>query len=81
MIWRTKDGKEIDIKNMTSQHLYNAIKYMERANEKGIETGGGIDIDDIWYDIDHHHFDDDIKAMREELQNRMIERFLQEATV
>lgn len=40
-IWRTKDGKEIQIKNMTTQHIKNCIKALK---DDKIQVGKTIDI-------------------------------------
>jgi hypothetical protein len=31
-MWKTRDGRLIDVKNMSSNHLCNAIKMLERTN-------------------------------------------------
>ena len=33
MIWTTKDGTEIEVKDMASSHIRNAIRYLERRVE------------------------------------------------
>ena len=33
IVWRTKEGKEISIKDMTDQHLLNAINHMINKRE------------------------------------------------
>jgi hypothetical protein len=30
MLWRTRDGKTLDVKEMTDRHLGNSIRYLER---------------------------------------------------
>ena len=37
MKWRTRDWKIIDIKDMSDEHLKNAIKYIEKRAENWIE--------------------------------------------
>lgn len=32
MIWETKDGKQIPLKEMTTEHIINAIKYVYKHN-------------------------------------------------
>lgn len=33
MVWETRDGKQIPLKEMTTDHIINAINYFERVNE------------------------------------------------
>lgn len=32
--WETRDGKQIPIKEMTTEHIINAINYFERSYEE-----------------------------------------------
>lgn len=32
MIWETKDGEQIPLKEMTTEHIINAIKYVYKHN-------------------------------------------------
>lgn len=32
MIWETKDGKQIPLKEMTTEHIINSIKYVYKHN-------------------------------------------------
>jgi len=41
MIWETRDGREIEVKDMTNSHLVNAIKYCKKRAKEGVEIGGG----------------------------------------
>ena len=34
MVWETKDGKLIPLKEMKTDHIINAIKYFERVYEE-----------------------------------------------
>lgn len=56
MKWKTKEGKIIQVKNMTNSHLTNAIKYLEKRLNKfsrdtdkyyygGIQPQGDMAID------------------------------------
>lgn len=48
----TRDGTAIRLTEMSDQHLDNTIRFYEQRAEEGIliRTGGGFDVDDIWYD-------------------------------
>ena len=50
--WKTKDGKLVKYKDLKDSHLWNILKWIERKAEEGITimTGGGFDLDDMWYD-------------------------------
>ena len=37
IVWKTKDGKEIQVKDMETQHIINAIKFDERKKEKSLK--------------------------------------------
>lgn len=32
-VWTTKDGKEIPVEDMTTSHIQNTIKYIERTDK------------------------------------------------
>jgi len=52
IIWTTKEGKEIEYKDLEDSHLLNILKLIERkAKELDGEVidGGGFDAEDIWY--------------------------------
>lgn len=36
--WETKDGEEIEISKIETNHLINIIKMLERAAENGVEV-------------------------------------------
>lgn len=50
----TKDGKQIDLKDLETDHLKNIIAMIERQAKQGITVrhGGGGNGDDFWYDED-----------------------------
>lgn len=66
----TRDGSEMPISEMTDQHLFNTIKYMERLSQEGItiQKGNGLSPEDMYYDeetvigeealglLGHHHY-------------------------
>lgn len=73
-IWRTKDGREIQIKDMTTQHIKNCIKALKEDKIKvGITTDVGYtcdgDGDGIIYD-----FIDYRKEYIEEFENELKRR-------
>lgn len=54
----TKDGKEIPIKDLETDHLKNIIRWIEEKSNKGftITTGSsGHSGDEYWCDQDHYH--------------------------
>ena len=76
IMWKTKNGEDISIKDMTTQHIKNCIKAIE---EERIQIGETIDLgytgdgcgDGIIYDfIDYSK--DYIQAFKEELKNRGV---------
>lgn len=47
----TREGKEIELKDMTDEHLINTMRYLKRVARKGIFVRRGIcDFDGIEYD-------------------------------
>lgn len=47
IVWKTKDGTEIPVKEMSDQHLLNAFKRSIRYNEK-IQDDMALDHNDTW---------------------------------
>ena len=39
MKWKTKDGRELDIKNMETSHIKNCIRMVERNLERAVGQG------------------------------------------
>jgi hypothetical protein len=63
---RTKDGEEIDIKDMEDVHLKNTIKFIERKAEEGVEvhiTVSGMCGDDFYYDVELRKGADALEAL------------------
>lgn len=50
IVWETKAGKIIPIKDMTNEHLYNTIKMLKKAKE--VKDNFEFVSDDIFYDKD-----------------------------
>lgn len=49
--WTTRDGREIKISEMTTQHLKNAISYLERKDRTTWKFGSyGSLAEDMYYD-------------------------------
>ena len=54
----TADGRFIELKDLTDQHLANIIKMIERKAKEGIDLvfgGGHGDYDEMWGDVEHLH--------------------------
>lgn len=72
--WETKEGKEINIKDMTTQHIKNCIKAIKEdriqvGENIGVGYTGDGDGDGIIYQwVDYGK--DYIRAFEEELKNR-----------
>lgn len=49
LVWKTKDGKKIPIKEMSTSHIINAINYFERKEEREsiYDDLRGLTMDDI----------------------------------
>lgn len=72
---RTKDGRVLKISDMSDDHLINTVLLWQSMAHKGITIydGGGIDSDDIWFDVDfvmgeaaldcmnYHRYTDELK--------------------
>ena len=50
----TKDGREIELRDLGLEHLQNIIKWIEGKATSGflVRAGGGTCPDDMWYDED-----------------------------
>ena len=48
LVWETKDGKKIPIKEMSTSHIINAINYFNSRQEESIyDDLRGLTMDDI----------------------------------
>lgn len=71
MKWKTRDGRELEIKDMDNEHLINTIKYIERKNfVQIIPQGGGNCAEDIWYD----EIEIDLKPIYNEMVRELNKR-------
>jgi len=52
LMHRTKDGRQIPIRDMTDSHLAATMVMMERLAAEGVtvQDGGGTYAEDMWYD-------------------------------
>lgn len=74
MKWETKEGKEIDIKDMTNSHLINAMKHIEKKDftmqitqESILNLPFGTEPDDLESEID-------LRPIYNEMRMEMLER-------
>lgn len=75
--WTTKEGIEIEYKDLKESHLLNILKFIEKRAEKGmlIISGGGVDAEDIWYEETEISSEEvmrfyDYKGLKDELLKR-----------
>lgn len=71
MKWKTKDGQELEIKDMSTEHIKNCIKMMDREGGKEYAVGFGGDVDT--YGVFYESYEDTpiYKAMIKELIMRI----------
>lgn len=52
MTWTTKNDDDIELRDMSDNHLMNAIKFVQKKSVEGMTmtAGGGFDSYDIWFD-------------------------------
>ncbi len=67
MIWTTKDGVEIPITEMTTAHIENCIKLMERSGNTHSLYGSFDETGKPWADIDTNYL---YAALVEEMEAR-----------
>ena len=62
---RTKEGREIDLKDMTLDHLLNTIAWIKRRAEEGVivRCGGGVSKEDLWCDEDVFYDDEALEEL------------------
>lgn len=72
-IWKTKNGKKIKVKDMTTQHICNCIKCIEEGRIVFlVSLGYEVDNDFITYDEDIIEKREWLKTFKEELKNRGV---------
>lgn len=80
MKWTTKDGDKLEIADMGTSHLENVLRLLIKNQGKmRIIGGGGVDIDDMWYDEEEIDNAEIIDAVKLELRLRKIENYLKES--
>jgi len=70
MLWTTRDGRELNISDMSESHLINAIRYIEEVDFVLIKRMGGGHGEDIWYDEEEINLKPQYNEMRKELKRR-----------
>jgi hypothetical protein len=71
--WSTSDGAEIKVKDMTTQHIINALKCLEEDKINFIIClGYAVDNDYIEYDEDISRKEYWIKTFKKELERRKL---------
>lgn len=71
MYWTTKEGKRIEIQDMTDDHIRNCIKMLDR--EGTYVTGvSGVDASDMYCEEEPWCEHPTYKALKEELMNRVL---------
>jgi len=77
LMWGTKEGTEIRIRDMDTSHIWNCILYLKKRIKDGHTTrmiggGMGFDEDDYWYDEEDitKELKSYIKAFKRELKKR-----------
>ena len=71
--WITKDGTELNIKDMETSHIKNCIKYLESQEIPVVHYMGDCHVGDIIEDTDAYivAFEKELK-IREEVENLWI---------
>jgi hypothetical protein len=83
--WTTKDGTELEISEMETNHIKNCIKLIDRIAKNGMEViincGYAPDNDYIEYDSYvmtgnkvYDHYKKELKCFKEELEKRKDEQ-------
>lgn len=70
-IWITREGKKIDVKNMSTQHILNCIKALEENRINFYVSLGYFEDNDFqMFDEDEERKINWIKTFENELRNR-----------
>ncbi len=62
-IHTTQTGEEIPLSKITDGHLVHIVAFIERRAKLGITIqtgGGGVDVDDIWFDEETLSYEDSL---------------------
>jgi len=73
MKWTDANGVTKNIKDLDTSHLENILAMLKRNHGKTIMSGGGVDIDDIWYDEETIDNTSKIEKVELELRLRKLE--------
>ena len=69
--WKTRDGRNLWIKDMTTQHIENTLGMYERMSEELVPVGGVWDIDDIEFDYIDYTDSPIFEALEKEYKKRL----------
>lgn len=68
--WETKNGEKIKICDMEIDHIKNTINYLKKHTDFYDISGGGFDIDSMYYEDNSYLVEKKIKELQYELNKR-----------